>query len=73
MLGRGGGRLQETRAFATQGPRRANSNRCYFCYGAIAKFIGAHMARFKLPECVECHIEYLYPRDSNVAAVGFQA
>ena len=50
-----------------------NSNRRYFCYSAIAKFIGAHMARFKLPECVECHIEDLYPRDSNVAPVGFQA
>ena len=58
---------------ASQHPTMTNSNRRYFCYSAIAKFIGAHMAHFKLPECVECHIEDLYPRDSNVAPVGFQA
>ena len=58
---------------ATLHPTKSNTNRRYFCYSAITKFIGGSGARHKLPECVEMHIEELYPRACDVAPVGFQA
>ena len=58
---------------AAQHPTKSNANRRFFCYSATIRYLGGTGGRYKMPECVELHIEELYPRPCDVAPVGFQA
>jgi len=56
-----------------QHPTKGNNNRRFFCYSTAIKALGGTMTRVKLPDCVELHVEELYPRPSMEPPVGFQA
>mmetsp|Transcript_8787 Transcript_8787/g.17703 ORF Transcript_8787/g.17703 Transcript_8787/m.17703 type:complete len:130 (-) Transcript_8787:196-585(-) len=58
---------------AAEHPTMGNNNRRFFCYTAVAKHLGGRMSRFKLPDCLDGHIEELYPRNPAVPPVGFSA
>jgi len=58
---------------AAEHPTAGNNHRRYFCYSGVAKHLDGRMSRFKLPDCLEAHTEDFYPRNPDVAAVGFSA